>query len=493
MVEPGKPRYPKADRVIARRLWLCAFLFYFIFAHGYFAGSDEYGQYNTARGLYETGDLALPKAKHVFTGRDGRRYSIFAPAQAVASLPLYAVGNFASRAMSDDWKRLFAGPRSLGPRGPELGFVYLYAPLASALLVALFFLAARQLGASRRNALVGACLFGATSYAGAMSVFYLRHPSEAALILGSFMAFHRFRSGAGARALAVGCLLASLLPLLRIPSAIAGPGLALYMLLVVLERQRGSAALTWNRIALAIVVPTAACAALHFGLTWYKWGSFFSTPVTGQEFSTPLWQGLYGFLLSPGSSVFLYTPLLLLLPWQLPGFMRAHRLESLSLGIVAVTYLVVCSMYEGWTGLWSAPGPRYIFAVVPLLMLPLPLWLDTRPAGPLLVATGVLAVAGFVVQLGIMLVDWGSVIVGMDYVRWAPGMGFVFVPELSPLIGTWKLVFQHAIGLWQWNAFHGFAELPAKPVAVTAILGCWAVLFAWSTWRLVRAATSSSA
>src|SRR5262249_47942742 len=152
------------------------------------------------------------------------------PGQAVLALPFFALGRLGGRVLPATWiEHLAAEDSNLGPGGFELfAVLLLYPPLASGLLVALFFLVERRLGASRRSALASAVLLGATTYVAAMSVFFLRHTTEALLVLGALHAAHAWRWEGGAPRLALASLLASATLLVRIPAAVALPALAGY-------------------------------------------------------------------------------------------------------------------------------------------------------------------------------------------------------------------------------------------------------------------------
>jgi len=80
---------------------------------------------------------------------------------------------------------------------------------------------------------------------------------------------------------------------------------------------------------------------------------------------------LYGFLLSPGKSVFLYNPVLLagfvLLPW----FSRHYPREGFLILACSVLVLVFHSnLVISWYGGWSW-GPRFLLPVFPLALLPI--------------------------------------------------------------------------------------------------------------------------
>ena len=96
-------------------------------------------------------------------------------------------------------------------------------------------------------------------------------------------------------------------------------------------------------------------------------------------FDTPLWKGLYGFLLSPGKSVFIFAPPVIL---ALAGLRRLWNIER-GVATVAVllplTYLFFFARYTQWEGGYCV-GPRYLVPSIVLLCLGLGPVLAEGPA-----------------------------------------------------------------------------------------------------------------
>jgi hypothetical protein len=348
-----------------------------------------------------------------------------------------------------------------------------------------------RLGVSRRHSLASAVLLGATTYVAAMSVFFLRHTTEALLVLGALLAAYAWRLEGGLHRLALASLLASATLLVRIPAAVSLPALAGYFAWCLDSRvRRGGCRRELAPAFLGLTVPAALVAATHVAITYYKWGRWLGTPVTDQKFTTPLYVSLYGYLFSPGCSVFAYSPLLLMLPWTLPRFWRTHRAECVTILAIAGSFLLVSSAYEGWTGLWSAPGPRYLFVATPLLMLPLGPWLDQRRGGRATAALFGLAAAGLLVQVALASVLWPRVIAEMDLARWAPAMNCVFIPQLSPIVGSLWLLREGYVDSWLWVLWRGRDDLAAEPQVALAVCAVWAALLALCVallWRSLAA------
>ncbi|HET6263175.1 MAG TPA: hypothetical protein VFG99_13200, partial [Chloroflexia bacterium] len=173
---------------------------------------------------------------------------------------------------------------------------------------------------------------------------------------------------------------------------------------------------------------------------------------TGYErepgFSTPLLVGLEGLLLSPGKSMFLYAPPLLLAPlgmWLM--WRRGAYPGRVAVALIAAhTFmgLVFNATWWAWTGNF-AWGPRLIMPLFPLLAWPLASVGEfalakgralLSPRSALLGAWGVLAVLGAVVSIPGALVDFqvyyrlhGLILAG------DPGEEFtIYDPAQSPLL-----------------------------------------------------------
>lgn len=478
-------------------LWLgcSAFLFFLIFNHGHFIGSDEVAIYEMTQSIVERGDLAIPPIQHTAVGPDGRRYSFFTAGQSVLAAPLYQLGLLAEKWLPYDWRRVIAGPRNgYGPFvfGGEvpIGFVSLYAPLASTLLVLVFYQFSLALGTSRRNALLATALLATCTYVLMMSTYFLRHAPESAALLGSFYFFFRYKQGGPLRDLWIGCSLAVLVPLLRVPAALNAPVLAAYLAWVIyLRSDRFERKKVVGAALLAIAVPLTAAVMLHVTFNYMKWETFFTSPMVAQieRLKNPIAIGLQGFLFSPGSSVFVYSPLLLLIPWTLPNFWKRWRAEAVAFISLALFLLLVYSLFDGWEGLWSAPGPRYLFFWTPMLMLPLGPWLDTARSRIARIAVGVLALLGFAVQLVSTVVRWGSVPALAGYAEFEPRWGFLFSVQHAPVVEMGRLLFRGGpIDPWIWNLAQGWTGFPARPGVAAAIFALWAVVLAASLFALWR-------
>jgi hypothetical protein len=172
----------------------------------------------------------------------------------------------------------------------------------------------------------------------------------------------------------------------------------------------------------------------------------------GAEATGNLWQGLVGFVLSPGKSLFVYAPLTLLAIPSLVRLWRGRRQEAELLLVVMAAVLLATARLDDWHGdpTW---GPRRIVPLVPLAVEAVALaWCQLgsparrrRHALPL----GLLVAAGlFVSTVGVALPPptYLEVLRDVRVATGAPGWFAVtpdeahFIPQFSPVVGhAWLL------------------------------------------------------
>jgi hypothetical protein len=169
-------------------------------------------------------------------------------------------------------------------------------------------------------------------------------------------------------------------------------------------------------------------------------------------FSGDLFAGLYGFLLSSGKSVFLYSPPLVLGLFGLGTAWRHRRAES----AFFVSLIVVSLLFNAKFRHWHADycwGPRHLVSIAPLMLLLAFPWLPEALARGRRTlrqgALGVLVGAGLCVQLLGSAFYWDHYIRILISVKDETGAGGWFqenlshghyIPVFSPLYGhAWML------------------------------------------------------
>src|SRR6185436_13923580 len=188
-------------------------------------------------------------------------------------------------------------------------------------------------------------------------------------------------------------------------------------------------------------------------------------------FSGDLVAGLYGFLLSPGKSWFLYCPPLILGLLGLGTAWRRRRAETVLIAGMVVICLVFNAKFRHWHADYCW-GPRHLVAVTPLLLLLAFPWLpEALTRGTVNLrrwALGALLGAGLSVQLLGAVFYWDHYIRVLIAVKDDTGASGWFqenlshghyIPVFSPIRGHWWLL-KH---LWRGEADLD-RDAPWKPV-----------------------------
>jgi hypothetical protein len=421
-------------------LFLALLVFYFGLTRGHFWSTDEIAVFQQARSLWQRGDLAIAPINNTVTGRGGKPYAPYGAGQSILALPLYGLG------IMLHGTGMLAGP--LVESGPdvrwggevEIFFVNLFNCLAIAGLVAVFFAFNLRLGVAPKWSLVSSLLLALTTHIAGFSTGFFQHGSEALCILWTFYFLFYDSKNPSPRSRALAGASAGIAAVVRVSTLSLLPVLTLYLLWNALNHtprapRRLARVL---RYSAAFLIPVAAGIALQATINDAKFGTF---SIQGSyarlvPFNTPLDESLYGFLFSPGESIFLFSPLLLLAPWYFRGFARRYRAETAAILGMALTYLIFYSKAYLWHGQWTF-GPRYLVAMVPLLLLPLGTWLSTlRPVAWL--GVGVAALFGAFVEVLAVTVNVSYVYHFEKYAQFMPPYGFIFEPRASQILTHWR-------------------------------------------------------
>lgn len=387
---------------------------------------DPETRYQVAESIVREGDLALADNGLTAAANDGTHYSVFFPGQSITFLPLAAVLEAARRIVGGDpgtWLRLgdFIAAMLVVPliaAAAVLGHAALLGALglgrraaaASALVLALgtaqwVWATAGSEEVSLGAAAVWAMWFGLRGIG--------RLPELAAAPAGDPADAARIRRSI-ITALGLGGVLVAVGLIHRGTAIAAAAGYVALTVPPLLARQHRShlpriavGLVPWVLLAAAIVAIVPLYNLARFGDPMDSgYGRFYG--AMGGLWATPLLEGLGGHLVSPGKSVFLYTPwLLLLLPAVTSGRVR-RRLGPLGPAILVATlvHLVLYSKTTFWAGAFGF-GVRFHVCMLPLLLVPIAAWWWGRPAAPSPVAriavTAVLTASVTVQVLGLAL------------------------------------------------------------------------------------------
>jgi hypothetical protein len=459
---PSPPNRAGARTLVG--LYLLLLGVYLLTTPGDFRSIDEVHVYLTTQSIVENHTLAIAQVYGTVRTPSGLDYSRAEPAQAVLSVPLYLLGRFADEVGTPAMRYLWAGP-NLGLWGGSvpLYFVSLFNQLVTPLLAVFVFLFCIELGARRSAALHTALAFALGTAAWEQSRNYFQHPLETLLLLAAIYVLYHSRHRESMRpALLAGALMGAGL-LTRVNLAITLPLLAAYVVIAGDQpavttsagrlpspnprpffaaapvRQRYARDLVarlrrrWRPL-LAFALPVLVAGAAIALINDLRFGSALALHGVPDHRVAPnvlsgRWEGLFGNLFSPGRSLFLYSPPVLVGLFAFTHFYRQHRREAMLFASVAVVSLLFCSLLRWWVGGW-AWGPRFLFAITPLLMIPCAPWLQTRAR----VAALVLAlVVGIGVQIAGVAIHWGYVYLEWGKLQLIPDDAYLFYPQISAI------------------------------------------------------------
>lgn len=458
VIRPMTSRHQRPDNPHAHmRLPLVLFLVfsacYLLTMSGHMYTSDEETMYVVTRRIALEGDVAVVAEEGTPVaalrgGADKRGYAPYGILPSLLALPFFTLGALAAPPdpAAFEYVTRLAVAATNGP-----------VTAATAAWLAAWLL---RLGARRSTAVIVALLYALCTYAWPYARTFFSEPLAALLLLVAVERADAARqSDTPTWPLICSGLAAGLLIATRIAGAIALPFICAF---AVWPRE-------WTRAALwtAPQHPAPALRGAGSGLRRLAaWGSgllpgfllvaaynivrFGTVLATGygsesDDFTTPIAVGLHGLLLSPGKSVFLFAPPILLAfygGWRLRRSRPGLALVILGLFVAHVVFYARWSVWSG--GAW---GPRFLLPTIPLLMVLAGAACDARLAGDHVHATRLtrgeqigraaavaLGVSGFLGALSGVLVNFDT------YVNTVPRAERTYTILGSPLIGHWRLL-----------------------------------------------------
>jgi hypothetical protein len=477
------------SRAAARRtaLWLfvCLNCFYLLTSTGRVRTVDEYLTLFETESLVLRGSLTVPQAVQARTfygkydlNREPR--APYPPGHVLAAAPWYAAGRYVLARL---------------PGVPEkstdliLGFaVTLSSATFSALAAALAFLLYCELGTGAGLALFSTTLLALATPLYSYSGWFFSEPLAAALIAGAALVL--FGRAAEEPVPPPAALLAGMLlgyaVFTRFTHLLAG---ILFVIAVLLrDGRRGlRAAVTVAVFSFLGLFALLALNYSHFGNAFeFGYPEMAEGGKRLNTFETPLSVGLFGFLFSPGKSVFLFAPPILLALYGLPTLWRRDRGLAAAAALTPLAYLLFFARYTQWEGGYCF-GPRYL--VPPLALLCLALGPALAGAGPRLRrAAMVLLLAGFLVQ---------SVGLGTSFLQDQAQRGAYYDAQYNynlnyaPLVSQSRLFWRSltspepaplGLGFDRWFVF--LAKGGVAPATLATLGGLMAFALALSAWRL---------
>lgn len=366
----GRPSVAPDSKRLHAWLFATAAAVLLLLQQGAVTTSDGATMFGVTRSIVETHSMTVSRDLGI-PGRDNSYYSRYGPALSLVAVP--AVGAAAiigGIVNSKDNFENFAAASMM--------------PLISAgLLVALFALS-RRLGGSRKMSLLVAVGAIAGTYFLPYTKDYFAEPLTA---LGLVLCFERFLAHKPAQS---GAWLA-LAFLARPQTLVLVPVFG-----VLVWRSEGL------RCAVRAAIPLVA-GGIFLGLyNIYRFGSVLKFGYEDVPLlSTPFLQGANGLLFDPAKSVFIFAPVLVVVPFAIGKLWRRHTSVAILLTTNFLLTFALSAVWFSWQGGW-AWGPRLLIpGVIPLVATLAP-WLSSHKR---VAIVGMLLGLGFVVSASTLLVS----------------------------------------------------------------------------------------
>jgi hypothetical protein len=405
----------------------------------------------TTSSIVDRHDLAVPCSRRLpnaVRGLDGRCYSRYGLGQPLIAIPLYLVAK---------------GINTILPGTDYAALVFLFVPrlnqIVTAVSCVLLFSFASRLYRSARLGIGLALAYGLGTMAWPYAKFYFSDPLSACCLLASVYFLFVYKEQGQLRQLILAGGLLGYALLTKLSSVVVLPLLLAYSLPTasalrslgsVVSRatparwrlsinpsaedsQLGGYRITSWRHLLAFLAPAAFLLIVACLYNYYAFGQPFTGGYHEEGWSTPLYVGLYGLLMSSGKSLLLFVPVTVAAPLALVAFYKTGRKEEAVLfTAIFGAYLLLHAGWWSWYGGWSW-GPRFLVPTLPFLILPLgALWPGRIARRVCLLALTVVSV--FVQFLGVAI-DFNQYMLLINDLS-----KLLFVPEYSPLIGHLQLL-----------------------------------------------------
>lgn len=289
-------------------------------------------------------------------------------------------GRFDTRQV-EDWENVYIGvdgqPYTKYPLGPtllmlpfvllalavpQLGLIQttlVLMPLTTALAMPYFYLSARRLGYAPKVGIILTLLAGLATMAWPRTRDLVADPLILWCFIAAFYYALAYRHDRRLRDATLMGLVLALAVLHKAANMVVVPFFCWY--LVAPAANSFDVRLLKKIPWLALIIAGAGWAASLLIIGVYNFMRFGSLLETGYEsgFTTPIWLGVAGFIISPYKSIFLYIPLLVLIPFAINRTWRRHPLEVYLITAVFISQVLVFGAWHDWGG-GGSWGPRFL-------------------------------------------------------------------------------------------------------------------------------------
>jgi len=353
---------------------------------------DEFEVYFQAENLIDSGDLSIPQVLAILqpvvvdgkvvrtqsvlfgkTGIDGKPYAPYGPLIAVLAVPHHLAGR--AVAYLTGVQRV---PRAKGLAWVILvgGITVLTSATAAALAVVGFYRAAIALATPAPAVLLLSLLLGGATVLWPYGATFYSEAWQAAALAWAAALLLEARAGRGrARARVIGAaVLLAVAGLTKVTALVFAPAFVVAVL-----AERSLAGPTRRDVAVTLSMGILLATAIHVGWNQYRFGAPFDFGYDWREIIpvmpargfllTDVPRGLAILLLSPGKSLFVWAPVLVLAMAGARRLWQRDRPLAIGLATASGVGLIFFAAYLSPEGGYSH-GPRNLVPILPLMLLP---------------------------------------------------------------------------------------------------------------------------
>ena len=469
--------------------------FYFFTNASWYLPGDELAMVKVAKKIVRTGHIGLELDEtarepedDLVRGKRGYYYYKFGLGQTLVEVPFLFLHQVFFQPL------LFmtgAGNPVTDYSMSERLFLLLCPSLISALGCIIIYRFAQLLGFSKGTSLSLALIYGLGTMAWPYSKSLMSETTLNVVIVGGVYAAVGYKSTARRRWLILSGTLMGFAFITKSVCAVVFPMLVGYLLFSAPARR------VLPDLVLCFGMPVMVFVGIQGWHNFIRYDSFFEFGYSfGWDhlgFSTPISVGLWGLLLSPGKSLFLYSPVILLGLFSFRRFLDTRKNEALLFLGIILAFIVPHASWWAWSGDRSW-GPRFLLPIIPYFIFPLGCFIESWTQRSKLYRRLCISLAAFSIGIQILGVAidpqqfprYRQRMLGelADSHRMSPRLLFLdlsyvhFNPELSHIMGNYWLL-KHTLfsyDLWSdppWKMIVNFGLTDSRAAEKEQIVPFW--------------------
>lgn len=480
LCEPNVWRY-------AGKIFLVFSFLYLLTSSGRVRTVDEYMAFFETQSMVQRHSTAVPQAVQLnyYYGKydlRGQPHTPYSPGHPLFAVPWYVLGHYL-------FERLPGVPAGISQALLEASVCFSNACFAAA-IVAFLFVIFCELRLELNLAFLTAAIVGLATPVFAYSGWFFSEPLTTALLAAAacFVFARHKGEPVPIPSAAIGGALLALAVFIRPAHAMAAA--VFFVALLVRDGSKGLG----PALTLGVCSAIGLAVLLLYNFHLYGRALEFGYPAAAEggkrlnSFETPILTGLVGFLFSPGKSIFLFAPPIILALFGLPRLWRIDRGLAFVAGAVVPVYLLFYARYSQWEGGYCV-GPRYMVPALGLLCIGLlPVMKDLSKG--MRAAAIALTILGAAVQIVSMATSFmeSQVPAGVYYGQnWVYQMNYSLWSQVQVLAHHIANPAPARLGLGfdRWFVFLG--KLGVSHVTLAAVFCFFAIGFLWSSESLRRA------